>query len=365
MSLDTANIRKQFPVLDRYVYADTATSGLLSQDLLHWRQGHDLDFLMGGSIMKTPSMHLITNTRDAVADFFGCESHNVSLAPNFSLGINLLLEGLDKKHKILLLENDYPSINWPFETRGFAIDRIPIDTFVENRIYEAVKNKGTTVFAFSLVQWLNGLVLDLEFLQKLKSEFPDLLIIADGTQFCGMFDFDFTESAIDVLGASTYKWLLSGYGNGFLLFKEEAKSFFFPKSIGCHSVGGNLSMKNTVAFHKLLEPGHLNTLSFGSLKFSLAYLNAIGMKNIAQKNKALSQKIKEELCDLQLLESTISQRNIHSTIFNIKGDGKLFQELTQQNIICAQRGEGIRLSFHFYNTLAEIEHIVSVLKKNH
>ena len=43
------NLRKKFPVLNQCIYANTASAGLLSEDLMEWRQGHDLDFLIGGS----------------------------------------------------------------------------------------------------------------------------------------------------------------------------------------------------------------------------------------------------------------------------------------------------------------------------
>ena len=48
-----------------------------------------------------------------------------------------------------------------------------------------------------------------------------MLIIADATQFCGTAPFNFNESAIDILGGSGYKWLLGGYGNGYILFKDQ------------------------------------------------------------------------------------------------------------------------------------------------
>ncbi|MEX0362300.1 MAG: aminotransferase, partial [Allomuricauda sp.] len=55
-------------------------------------------------------------------------------------------------------------------------------------------------------------------------------------QFCGTQEFNFEESGIDVLGASAYKWLLAGYGNGFFLVKEEAKKRFNLNAVGNWSV---------------------------------------------------------------------------------------------------------------------------------
>ena len=41
-------LRKQFPLLSQSIYANTAASGLMYDDLLAWRQEHDLDYLIGG-----------------------------------------------------------------------------------------------------------------------------------------------------------------------------------------------------------------------------------------------------------------------------------------------------------------------------
>lgn len=355
-------IAKQFPIVNQYIYANTAASGILYDDLLDWRQEHDLDFLIEGSIMKAKSNKLIGSTRKTVGQFFGCDSANVALVPNFSIGINLLLEGLPKEHKILLLEGDYPSLNWPFESRGYDITKIALDEHLERNILETVKTKGITVLALSLVQWLNGIKVDLEFLKKLKNDYPELIIIADGTQFCGTESFNFEDSGIDVLGTSGYKWLLAGYGNGFMLFKDGVKTTFSPKSVGFGSANIDLSGKDNIAFNKHFEPGHLDTLNFGSLKFSLDFLSKIGMDQITSHLKLLSELAKREFTALGLLEDSVVKRDSHSTIFNIKGGDKLFQYLTEKDVLCAQRGGGIRLSFHMYNTEKDIQKLVKLLK---
>lgn len=357
------NIRREFPLLDTCVYLNTASSGLLSKSLVDWRYKHDQAFFEKGSGMKVKAiMDLIPETRNTVAQFFNCRITNVALTPNFSLGMNLLLDGLNKKHKVLLLENDYPSVNWPFEQREFAVDYVKIDEYLEEEIYKKVKSGKVSILALSVVQWLNGIQIDLDFLKDLKKEFPNLYIIADGTQFLGTKDFDFDTSAIDVLGTSTYKWLLSGYGNGFFLFKDRAKELFSVKSVGFNSVNGDMSKKEEIEFVKHLEPGHLDTFNFGSLKFSLEFMKRVGMNTIEDRNRRLRKKAMQELNDLGLLKAFILQRKSHGNILNISGGEKCFQELANNNIICSQRGGGIRLSLHFYNNENDIDAVINVLK---
>ncbi|MEP2280612.1 aminotransferase class V-fold PLP-dependent enzyme [Maribacter sp.] len=355
-------IRKEFPVLRKGIYANTAVYGLLYDSLLEWRQEHDLDFLIDGSDMREQSLKVISDTRSTVGRFFNCKRENVALVSNFSSGLNILLEGLSATKKVLLVKNDYPSLNWSFENRDFEVSYIEQTTDLEERIKEAITNQKIDVLALSLVQWLDGFAVNLDFLKELKKENPNLIIMVDGTQFCGSTSFNFDNSGIDVLGASAYKWLLAGYGNGFMLFSDQVKNEFAINNIGFNAADGDFDKKNDIRFAKKFEPGHLSSLIFGSLKYSIDFFERIGMDKITEHNRKLAKKAKSEFEKLGLLTDEIVNRKQHSTIFNIKADNAVFQKLKDNDVFCAQRGDGVRLSFHFYNTEAEIDAIVKILK---
>ena len=359
------NTKKHFPVLSQYVYANTAMAGLLNDSLMAWRQEHDLDYLIGGSAMKSKArFELIPQVRETVAQFFQAKSENTALVPNFSLGLNILLEGLGNEHSVLLVQNDYPSVNWPFEYRNYKVSYVTLNENLEQNILEKLKSENISVLALSLVQWVNGIRIDLDFLKRLKQDFPALIIIADGTQFCGTTDFNFEDSGIDVLGASAYKWLLGGYGNGFFLFKDRIKDSFLVKTMGFNAADTNVALRDDVRFAMHFEPGHLDTLNFGSLKFSLDYLQSLGKTVIEDQLQKLSEKAKREFSEMGLLADAVVARKSHSTIFNIKGGDAIFKKLTDHKVICSQRGDGIRLSFHFYNSEKDIDTIVQLMKKS-
>ncbi len=202
-----------------------------------------------------------------------------------------------------------------------------------------------------------------DFLKKLKKDFPDLMIIADGTQYCGTEPFDFKDSGIDILGTSAYKWLLAGYGNGFYLVKDGVMDQFELKGIGNGSVDNDASKRNSITFCKFLEPGHLDSFNFGSLEFALNFLDEIGLENVEAQLQRLSKRAMAAFSELDLLEPAVTKRKQHSTIFNIKGDKKLFDKLTEENVVASPRGGGIRLSFHFYNTEEEIDVVATLLKR--
>jgi selenocysteine lyase/cysteine desulfurase len=86
------------------------------------------------------------------------------------------------------------------------------------------------------------------------------------------------------------------------------------------------------------------------------------MEEVDRYNRQLSQKVREVLGSLSLLDAAILQRESHSTIFNIPDPGGRYAYLKQQGIVCSPRGGGVRLSFHCYNTENDLDRLVEVLK---
>ena len=355
-------IRKHFPALSSCTYLNTASNGVVPKPVIDWRRQHDLDLMNHASIFRDKHKIHIEQIRKTVADFFGSSVFETALIPNFSFGINMVLEGLPEGQKILLLKNDYPSVNWPVETRDFNVCYAEIDENLERNIEEAVVKHKPDVFMFSMVQWLNGIKIDFEFLKQLKGEHPNLLLIADGTQYLGTENFSFADSAIDVMGASTYKWLTAGYGNGFLMIKEAARNRIFPKTIGFNSAERFESEATDTAYMKHFEPGHQDTLNYGSLEQSILFVNSLGKERLYENISSLSAKAKSRFSEMGLLKNDTLLRENHSSIFNLKGDKSLFQKLKENEIIASLRGGGIRVSFHYYNTEDDLDKLIEVLK---
>jgi len=351
----------EFPVTSEYIYLNTASCGLLSKSLVAWRHEHDTNLMRGGSMFRDLHKAHIREIRNDVSQFFSTSESNVALVPNFSFGLNSLLDGLKKDQKVLLLKGDYPSINWPVEHRDFEVCYAEINEHLEQNIAEAVKEHQPDIFAFSIVQYTSGILIDLEFLKKLKAKHPRLLLIGDGTQFLGTQNFSFDESAIDVLGGSMYKWMLAGYGNGVFMIKKNAQQQIMPKTIGFNSADATFSKRDAIEFVGRLEPGHQDTINYGSLGKSVQFLNELGKDQIEKHLTNLKKKAKLAFEELGLLHDSVVQRDDHSTIFNLTGDAALFQKLKEKGIVCSLRGNGIRVSFHIYNTEEDLEKLIRVL----
>lgn len=355
------NFDKEFPATSSFTYLNTPGIGLLSKQVYDYRNHQNAELFQKGSRFRDEIPELMAETREKIALFFNTEAGNTALMPAFSFGFNTLLEGVKPQTKILLLENDYPSINLAVEARDFKISYTEINADLEENIYQAFKQNQPEVFIFSIVQYLNGMKIDLDFLKTLKNDFPETLIVADGTQYLGTEHFDFKNSGIDVLGASAYKWLNAGLGNAFFTFKPNLEKKINPKHLGFASDIGKYKEAGDTLIGKF-EGSHLDTSNIGSIKIALELQKKIGTSNIEKKVKELSEAAKSAFQDLNLLEKDVADRENHSNIFNLKGDDELLHKLNDNNILCSQRGKGIRVGFHYYNTMDDLEKLLHHLK---
>ncbi|AVR47397.1 aminotransferase [Christiangramia fulva] len=355
------NLRKGFPVLQQYTYLNTAASGLLPEKVWEFRQDHDLDFLIQASILKEKQGEVLTEVREAVGDFFHCAPNRVALVPNFSYGFNSLLESISGDKKALLLENDYPSINWPVKSRKFETVFAKIDQNLEDNILQKIEKEKPDFFAFSIVQYINGVKLGIDFLKELKQKFPDLILIADGTQYLGTENFKFDETNIDVVISSCYKWLNGGYGNGFMLFNDDIQGKISPKHLGFGSLQGKYKAHEGNFIGKF-EPGHQDTLNYGSLKVAIDVIKEKGMENIETQVKKLKNGAAQKFLEAGLIEPWIGERPDIAPLFNIKGDEKLSEKLRSEGVITSRRGDGIRVSMHYFNTEDELKLLFKLLK---
>jgi len=357
-----------FDIHEDITYLSTPGSGLIPNHIKHWRRERDNTFFETDTDLREQQSEFIKQVKHTIGHFFGAAANNVFCTSNFSIGFNTLLNGLPKDVRILLLADDYPSVNFPVTSRGFDHTFVEVNENLEKNIIEAIGHYKPDVFILSIVQYITGIKIDLSFIQGLKMQYPNLLVIGDGTQFLGTEPFNFDKSGFDAVGCSGYKWLMSGFGNGFIILNEKIKKFLYAEA-----------QEQTPSFEKMwegktilqlyFEPGHVDTLAQGTLQQSLLFLEELGLEKVTTYTREITTLAKLEFEKRGLLSSSAIGRQEFSNIFNLRIDPAQFSILMANGIKCFPRGKGIRIGFHLYNDTYDLEKLLNVidfqLKKTH
>ena len=341
---------KIFPLLSKGVYLNTAYVGLMSKGLVEFRSNNEKDYLQKGEDYKKNSYRTLEETHRTVSRFFSVDLNNTFVVNNFSSGIRHVIRFLPKKLKVLLIENDYPSLISAFEEEDFLIHKVSmLDLGLEDLIDDYISKNQIDILALSIVQYSTGLLIDINFLESLKLKYPNLILIGDGTQFLGAHKFSFDSSPFDVVAASGYKWLLAGFGNGVLMISKRYLDFI---------------NKEASVIRDIIFKGHFNILATASLNFAIQSLEKQGFENLMDQKAVLTEKVKNSLSEINQIGSWVLKRKQHSSIFILEGNKDLFKNLKKSKIHCVLRGKGIRISFHYYNTEQDLFYLENVLKKN-
>lgn len=349
-----------FDIPDQLTYINTPGNGLMPRSHYRWRDERQSAFYAPDSKLRDFQPQFIQTVRQDIAACFGTDSRRVYCTPNFSFGFNVLLEGLPKNSKFLILDGDYPSLNYPIISRGFAYQTVEISERIEEDLWDKIQTDTPDVLAISIVQYINGLKIDLSFIKKLKAAFPNLLIIGDGTQFIGTEPFDFDNSGFDAVGTSGYKWLMAGFGNGFIMLSSAMEDTIYQDAKKRQRPQETMWINKTI-LHTYFEPGHQDTLSHGTLQQSLLFLQQLDLAQVQLYLDDLRDYAYDIFKERQLLLPSAINRDIKSSIINVQVNPDLYPQLIEKGVSCFPRGTGIRIGLHLYNDKTDIDRFAHII----
>jgi len=93
-------------------------------------------------------------------------------------------------------------------------------------------------------------------------------------------------------------------------------------------------------------------------------LQEIGMENVAAHIERLTQALLSRASDLSIRAKTPADSVGPLVVLQCKDSTSLVQKLAESGIVASNRHDGLRISFHVYNTMDDVEAVVEVLQKN-
>ncbi len=357
-------IEKRNYISEGITYFNTAADGLLSKsnyeklDIIRneFRQNfveNRMNFILRDE----------NEIRRLAARFVNCEPLEMCLTQSFSVGFNYLLPSLTQWKKVLLLENDYPSIWLPLGLREFEISYVKKqedNIFSADRIISRAEEVKPQMIALSHVQYSTGYLIDIKRIGDYCLQ-NNIVFIVDGTQALGCIPIDLKSMNVDVYAASTYKWMCAGHGCGLMYINTALQQKIQFKTGGYmawFTARENWKTQQSLAY---LEPGHKDHEAFYRLKLALEDAQERDTSQVLLHNRDHILHLKESLKSKGIQVISDFSREETSGITVIKDPGRLFDRLIENKVYSTFREGNIRLSCHFYNDESDLKKLISMV----
>ena len=301
-------------------------------------------------------------------------SADIALVKNTSEALSFVAFGLDWRpgEQVVISNEEFPSnrVVWEALSR-FGVEVTQIDLHsgdAEKALLDACGPR-TRLLSVSAVQYASGLRLDLQRLGEGCRQ-RGVLFCVDAIQQLGALPFDVQACQCAFAMADGHKWLLGPEGLGVFYCRSDLREQLKLHEYGWHMLehAGDYQRSDwqPARSARRFECGSPNMLGAMALEASLSLLEEVGMSEVA---KGLHERVQwlldglDDIPGVTLHSPREVERRAGILTFSLNGwdNAQLFERLKSEQVICAQRGGGIRFSPHFYTQERVIEETLRLL----
>lgn len=361
------DIRKEFPVTEASTYLNAAAAGPLSRATMAAATEYYQQMMNDADTHWDEWLAKREEVRRKVAAFINAEPDEIALTTNTSSGMNVIVDALEKHGEVISCDLEFPVTTLPWMHRRMPVHLVK-SVAGEVRIDDlrGAMNVCTGVISLSHVQYSNGLRMNLEELGNAKGGHA---LVVNASQSAGVFEIDVKRMKIDALCATGHKWMLSGYGSGFVYLSRELLERSKPRAIGWLSVedpygdrNDEIHLRNDAAARTELGCPHFAGMF--ALGASVELMASLGGKNIESRALELNRFLTNRLSEAGWkVLSPLSDESTRSaeTLVRIDDPAGLVAKLAERKIIVTKKPQGIRVATHFFNNEDDIERLIEAL----
>ncbi len=299
---------------------------------------------------------------------FVCPQNNVSTAVTKILGA---LPEDRKRQTLLLSERAFPSLGFVFQQaeRSAFDTRLIGQSFDTQNLQTWEQHLTPDVRAVLLthVHSNTGECHDLRPVCELARE-RGIVTIIDVAQSIGAVATDVQAWQADFVVGSCVKWLCGGPGAGFLWINPNQLEACKPSDVGWFSHSNPFEFD--IHHFEYADDatrfwgGTPSVAPFVIASNSIEQLFAAGLEKVRNHNRALLAKIDASI-DAKYHRSPLEADKRGGTVVLNFGDAQeaVCQRLSQAGFQFDQRVEGIRLSPHFYNDVADVQRLIDCITR--
>lgn len=299
---------------------------------------------------------------------------DIALVKNTSEALSFVAFGLDWQpgDEVVISDEEFPSNRVVWEALrplGVTVRTVNLKGSDPEADLLAACNAHTRLLSISAVQYASGLRLDLPRLGE-GCEARGVLFCVDAIQHLGALPFDVQAYRCAFAMADGHKWLLGPEGLGVFYCRRDWRERLKLHEYGWHMLehAGDYDRQSwePARSARRFECGSPNMLGATALEASLSLLEDVGMNQVARELGERMVHLREGLAQIpgvSLLGDSRPERTAGILTLRI-GEGEqasYFEALRRAQVVCAQRGGGIRLSPHFYTPVRVIEETLGVI----
>ena len=365
-------VRSRFRIFDRKIYLNTCSQGALSDAV---EAGFE-DYLTSWHEQGSPWELWVERyeaARAAFAQFINASSDEVAIVTSVSAGINSVASALNfrERPKVVMGEFEFPTMGHVWlgqRARGADVQFVSADG---NRIpsahYEEAIDSKTLIVPLTRVCFKNGFRSDVSAVTQIAHG-CGALVMLDDYQDCGTRPVDVKALDLDFYLTGTLKYLLGPPGLAFLYVRKELISSLVP------SVTGWFAQANPFAYNpqhfelsataRRFESGTPSIPNVYGAVPGFQLLQKIGREEVASHIRSLTQQLLRSADEMGIVAKTPADSAGPLVVLQSRDSALLVQKLAESGILVSNRYDGLRISFHVYNTMDDVNAVTEILKKN-
>jgi len=321
------------------------------------------------------------NARDQAAHLLGAKEDEIAVVSGATEGVCSVAWSLElaSGSNVVSTDAEFPSVVYPWMrvaekqslTIRLARNR---DGVVDEAELEKLVDDKTSVVCISHVEYGTGQKYDLRWLADLAHSHGAILVV-DATQSAGLVPLDVRRDAVDVLVSGSYKGLLGPFGAGILYVNGELCEKLTPSLAGWRSTPVPYDLDAThLQFADGAKKFEFGTMSYASavgLAESMKYIAELGHAGVSGHVLSLTKDFLSSLkndqgipAHLLLTPEDESRRaSIVSIRFKAHDNALMAKRLVEHDVIVSHRFNGVRFSFHVYNTKQDIAKAIETIRE--
>jgi len=366
-------IRRNYPMVSNYIFLNSAGLAPMPTPTRDAVSSFVSD-VSNNAYLNMPSWHTtVAKCRTAAAEITAASIEEIAFIRNTADGVSLVAEGYRWREgdEVIIADIEFPSNVYAWlnlKRRGVVVKVVKSQNgrVTPDLIAKEVTPR-TKIVAISSVQYSTGYRADLAALGQMARE-RGFLFFVDAIQSLGALKMDVRRYGIDFLSCGGHKWLCAPEGIGVFYCAKERMDLLDITRAGWHTVKDCLNFGH-IDFTlqptaERFEEGTPNMMGIFGLKESLATVSMLGIERNEEHILCLNDMFREKLAakGYEMISPSDKSERSNIIIFSAKNradNSALVKKLEQAKILVMERGAGIRVAPHFFNTAEEVERVAA------